>query len=64
MPSDNGNDLHWYKVLDCDAQLVLQGHIAVRYSPPSTPRAQRLFWKLMDEAPDAHRELLDVEVDE
>ncbi len=29
--------------------------IAVMYSPPSTRRSQRLFWKLMDEAPDAHR---------
>ena len=40
------------------------GPNCVTYSPPSTRRSQRLFWKLMDEAPDAHRELLEVEVDE
>ncbi len=44
--------------------LVLRAVIAVTYSPQSTPRSQRLFWKLMDEAPDARRELLDVAVDE
>ena len=44
--------------------LVFLARIAVTYSPPSTRRSQRLFWKLMDEAPDAHREQLDIEVDE
>ncbi len=29
---------------------VLRARIAVTYSPPSTRRSQRLFWKLMDEA--------------
>jgi hypothetical protein len=42
--------------------LVLRARIAVTYSLPSTRRSQRFFWRFMDEAPDAHRELLDVEV--
>jgi len=40
-------------------RLVFRAPIAVTYSPPSTRRSQRLFWKFMDEAPDAHCEVYD-----